>query len=121
MKNLVLFLAIISLFACTEAPKSSGETAMKMDSTSMVSMAENTSPDTLVIVVDSTGAMTFGKPISDLEELETKLADSLQSFKKNHGKMPDTIICKTKGTVMMGMRGAIYDVISETKEKVEKQ
>ena len=84
-------------------------------------MAENTSPDTLVIVVDSTGAMTFGKPITDLEELETKLTDSLQSIKKHYGKMPDTIICKTKGTVLMGMRGAIHDVISETKEKVEKQ
>ena len=120
MKNFILFSVIISLFACTEAPKSTSDTTVT-DSTMTRSMAENIASDSLVIVVDSTGMITFGGTIETLDVLETKLTDSLQSIKKHYGKMPDTIICKTKGTVLMGMRGAIHDVISETKEKVEKQ
>lgn len=121
MKYLILFVAVISLYACTEAPKSTGDRTVKADSTTTRSMGEPTPTDSLVIVVDSTGMIMLGEPIMTLDKLETKLMDSLQNIRKSYGKLPDTIIFKTKGTVLMGMRGAIHDVISKTREKVEKQ
>ncbi len=121
MKYLILVLAVISLYACTEAPKSTDDSTVKTDATITRNMGEPTPTDSLVIVADSTGMIMLGEPILTLDKLETKLMDSLQYIKKNYGKLPDTIILKTKGTVLMGMRGAIHDVISETKEKVGKQ
>lgn len=121
MKKVILFLTILSLFACTEAPKSSENTSTQTDTTTSRSMSENVSTDSLVIVVDSTGAIMMGKEVVSMANLETKLVDSLQNIKKIHGKLPDTVICHTKGDVLMGTRGAIKDVILDAQEKVEKQ
>ena len=121
MKKVILFLTIVSLFACTEAPKSTENTGVQMDTTKTRSMSETVSTDSLVIVVDSTGAIMMGSEVVSMANLETKLVDSLQSIKKMYGKLPDTIICQTKGDVLMGTRGAIKDAILDAKEKDEKQ
>ncbi len=120
MKKVILFLTVVSLFACTEAPKSTENTNVQTDTTTR-SLPETVSTDSLVIVVDSTGAIMMGSEVVSMANLETKLVDSLQIIKKMHGKLPDTVICNTKGDVLMGTRGAIKDVILDAKEKVEKQ
>ena len=121
MKKVILFLTVVSLFACTEAPKSTENTGIQKDTTNTRSMSENVATDSLVIVVDSTGTITMGSEVVTFKNLESNLVDSLQIIKKTHGKLPDTIICNTKGDVLMGTRGAIKDAILDAKEKVEKQ
>ena len=121
MKKVFLFLTVVSLFSCTEAPKSIENTGVHMDSTTLKSTTTTVSTDSLVIVVDSTGAIMMGKEVVSMANLEIKLVDSLQNIKKLYGKLPDTVICNTKGDVLMGTRGAIKDVILDAKEKVEKQ
>lgn len=121
MNKVILFLIVVSLFSCTEAPKSTENTGVQTDTTTTRSMPQNMPTDSLVIVVDSTGKITMGTEVVSFENLESKLVDSLTIIKKIHGKLPDTIICNTKGDVLMGTRGAIKDAILDAKEKVEKQ
>ncbi len=121
MKKVILFLTVVSLFSCTEAPKSIENTGVHMDSTTLKSTTTTVSTDSLVIVVDSTGTITIGGEVVGFDNLESKLVDSLQIIKKMHGKLPDTVFYRTKGDVLMGTRGAIRDVISDAQQKVEKQ
>jgi biopolymer transport protein ExbD len=120
MKKARLLLFLVGAIACTEAPKTTDNTAVKTDSLTVAnrSLNDHSATDSLVINVDSTGNMTLGNQKVDIESLTTKLTDSLQSIKKQYGKLPDTIICRSKGDVLMGTRGAIKDAIMDAKEKV---
>ncbi len=122
MKKVILFLNVISFFACTEAPTSTGNTNVQTDTIMPRTTGENVSTtDSLVIVVDSTGAIMMGNEVVKMENLKTELIDSLQMIEKKYGKMPDTIICRTKGDVLMGTRGAIKDVILEAQMEAKKE
>jgi biopolymer transport protein ExbD len=117
MINKTMFMALImSVLACSEAPKS--ETA-----TTATQAIETTSKDMLAtndphwITIDSTGKMLLGNQTVDLESLENKLVDSLLVIKKATGVVPDTVLFTTKGDVLMGTRGALLDVISMALEK----
>ncbi|MBL7815458.1 MAG: hypothetical protein JNL70_10620 [Saprospiraceae bacterium] len=118
MKKGLLGLLPLSIWACTEQPKSTENTVAKVDSTTILNHAMSSNPDTLVVWADSTGNISFGdKKALTYEQLETVLADSLKAIKTLYHTKPDTIILKTKGDVLMGTRGAIRDVISDVKEK----
>jgi hypothetical protein len=70
--------------------------------------------------IDSTGHVTMAGKAIKLEEVKGKLIDSLMSLKKAGKAMPDTIMYKTEGTVMMGIRGALKEAIDEACETVKK-
>lgn len=70
--------------------------------------------------IDSVGHMTMGGKTIKLEEVKAKLIDSLMTLKKAGKPMPDTIMYKTEGTVMMGVRGALKEAIDEACEAVKK-
>jgi hypothetical protein len=124
MKKVILSLLVVGFFACEEKPKPTENAIAKADSLHSPAlvrdMASSVSLDSLVIVVDSKGNISMGSEIANLEKLENKLTDSLQFLKKTYGKMPDTILLRTKGEVLMGSRGAIRDVIEGVEEKVRK-
>lgn len=125
MKKVILSFLVVGLFACEEKPKPTENAIAKADSLHSPAlvrdMASSPSLDSLVIVVDSKGNMSLGNgSIADLEKLESKLTDSLQFLKKTYGKLPDTVLLRTKGEVLMGTRGAIRDIIEGTEEKVRK-
>lgn len=124
MKKMVLFLVVSLFMACEEKPKTSETNVVNADSLSVASsirsMKDSIATDSLVISVDSTGAIKMGNQKMSLETLETKLEDSLKIIKKKYGKLPDTILLRKKGDVLMGTRGAINDAIEDAKEKVEK-
>lgn len=125
MKKVILSFLVVGLFACEEKPKPTENAIAKADSLHSPAlvrdMSSSPSLDSLVIVVDSKGNMSLGNgAIADLEKLESKLTDSLQFLKKTYGKLPDTVLLRTKGEVLMGTRGAIRDIIEGTEEKVRK-
>lgn len=125
MKKVILSFLVVGLFACEEKPKPTENAIAKADSLHSPAlvrdMSSSPSLDSLVIVVDSKGNMSLGNgAITDLEKLESKLTDSLQFLKKTYGKLPDTVLLRTKGEVLMGTRGAIRDIIEDTEEKVRK-
>ena len=124
MKKIIALVALSSIIACTEKPKSTENTVVKTDtipvSASIRTVQDSLSSDSLVVLVDSTGIIRVGNQKIKLENLETKLVDSLKVFKKKYGKLPDTILCRTKGDVLMGTRGAIKDAILDAQEKAEK-
>lgn len=125
MKKVILSFLVIGFFGCEEKPKPTENAIAKADSLRSPAlirdMASSPSLDSLVIVVDSKGNMSLGNgAIADLEKLESKLTDSLQFLKKTYGKLPDTVLLRTKGEVLMGTRGAIRDIIEDAEEKVRK-
>lgn len=124
MKKMVFFLVVSLFMACKENSKTSETNVVNADSLSVASsirsMKDSIATDSLVISVDSTGAIKMGNQKMSLETLETKLEDSLKIIKKKYGKLPDTILLRKKGDVLMGTRGAINDAIEDAKEKVEK-
>lgn len=124
MKKMVFFLVVSLFMACKENSKTSENAVVNADSipvsASVRSLKDSTATDSLVIMVDSTGAIKMGNQKMSLETLETKLEDSLKIIKKKYGKLPDTILLRKKGDVLMGTRGAINDAIEDAKEKVEK-
>jgi biopolymer transport protein ExbD len=117
MINKTMFIALImSVLACSEAPKSETATtaSQAIEKTSKDMLATN---DPHWITIDSTGKMLLGNQIVDLESLENKLVDSLLVIKKATGVVPDTVLFTTKGDVLMGTRGALMDVISMALER----
>ena len=124
MKKMVFFLVVSLFMACKENSKTSETNVVNADSLSVASsirsMKDSIATDSLVISVDSTGEIKIANQKMSLETLETKLEDSLKIIKKKYGKLPDTILLRKKGDVLMGTRGAINDAIEDAKEKVEK-
>ena len=73
-------------------------------------------PNPYWVTIDSSSKITFdGKEIKDLDVLQKMLTDSLKAMKKSGQPLPDTIMFRTEGTVMMGMRGALHDAINDAR------
>ncbi len=118
MKKSCLLFFFLGAMACTETPKVVDNMAVKTDLA--VANRALSATDSLVIDVDSAGHIMLGnREVANLEMLTTQLVDSMQSIKKQYGKLPDTIYYRTKGDVLMGARGAIKDAIMDAKEKVK--
>ena len=125
MKKTILSLLTISLFACSESPKTGENTSIqKVDSLDSPSvsrgMTAEVSLDSLVVTVNSKGGVTIGDKVADFDKLEAQLVDTLQMMKKSYGKLPDTILYRSKGEVLMGVRGEVKDAILNAKAKVKK-
>ena len=73
------------------------------------------------ITLDSIGGITFNNKKMDIDQLQKELTDTLSKIKKSGAPMPDTILFKTEGTVLMGMRGAVHDVIEEVCDSMIKK
>ena len=115
----------ISLFACSENPKT-GDNAnvQKVDSLDSPpasrGLTTDVSLDSLVVTVNAKGGVTIGDKVADFDKLEAQLIDTLQMMKKSYGKLPDTILYRSKGEVLMGVRGEVKDAILNAKAKVKK-
>ncbi len=116
-------------FACNETPKSADNTA-KMASNAMDSTAQRaleaaaampiTPPDSLVVMIDSMGKVTFGNREIMTDDLAKALVDSSHALSKTFGKAPKTITYKSNGA-MMGVRGAVRDAIDDAEEVLKKE
>lgn len=117
MKTLQLSIlsGIISLIACNSTPSATTETATTTNQPQSL-MRVPAAGDPHWILLDSSGTITFNNRQVNLDTLQILLVDTLLKIKAQKGTMPDTILYKTEGTVMMGMRGAVGDVIKEAKE-----
>ena len=125
MKKTILSLLTISLFACSESPKMGDNVnVQKVDSLDSPSasrgMIAEVSLDSLVVTVNTKGGVTIGNKVADFDKLEAQLVDTLQMMKKSYGKLPDTILYRSKGEVLMGLRGEVKDAILNAKAKVKK-
>lgn len=122
MKKIILALLVIHLFSCQDGSKPAENVVTKADTLISPALARSMEQaialDSLVIVADAKGNITMGNQALSLEQLETKLADTLQFMQKTYGKTPDTILYRSKGEVLMGTRGAIRDAIEDAKKKV---
>ena len=125
MKKTILILLTISLFACDESPKTGDNgSVQKVDSVDSPSasrgLTAEVSLDSLVVTVNAKGGVTIGDKVADFDKLEAQLVDTLQMMKKSYGKLPDTILYRSKGEVLMGVRGEVKDAILNAKAKVKK-
>ena len=114
----IIFSSILAstLFtACNNAEKTPTQTtAEAMPPPRDIQDAPPPLPNPYWITIDSTSKITFdGKEINDLATLQRILTDSLKAMKKSGHPLPDTIMFRTEGTVMMGMRGALRDAIND--------
>ena len=111
-------LASMLFTACNNADKTptqaTAETAA--DPTRDIQDAPPPRPNPYWVTIDSSSKITFdGKEIKDLDVLQKMLTDSLKAMKKSGHPLPDTIMFRTEGTVMMGMRGALHDAINDAR------
>ena len=77
-------------------------------------------PNPYWVTIDSMGKITFDGKEMDVDKLQKTLTDSLKSMKKSGHSLPDTIMFRTEGTVMMGIRGAVYDAINDARSAAMK-
>lgn len=75
--------------------------------------------DTLFVEVDSNGITYLGEEKMDADFLRRRLADSLLILKKQSGQYPKKIKLRTRGDVLMGVRGEIQDAIQEVKDSLK--
>lgn len=61
--------------------------------------------------IEPNGMVIFGKQAIILDNLQSKISDSLKSYFAETKTLPDTIVYTTKGEVLMGVRGAVRDAI----------
>ena len=116
----IVFSSIVAftLFsACNNAEKTTSQTAAEaIPPTRDIQDAPPPRPNLYWVTIDSSSNITFdGKEIKDLEVLQKMLTDSLKAMKKSGHPLPDTIMFRTEGTVMMGMRGALHDAINDAR------
>jgi hypothetical protein len=128
MKQLFFTTAILSIFlffACKETPKTNDNAATteqkSADSTKSrsVDAAPSVMPDSLIVMIDSMGKVTFGNREFSTDGLAKALIDSSLSLKKTFGQLPKTITYKSNGA-MMGVRGAVRDAIEDAQEALKK-
>jgi hypothetical protein len=132
MKQLIstaIFLFSFFLFACKETPKPNGnavEMAQKAaDSTANRALQTTaampmTAPDSLIVMIDSMGKITFGNREIMTDDLAKALVDSSHALSKTFGKAPKTITYKSNGA-MMGVRGAVRDAIDDAEDVLKKE
>ncbi len=75
--------------------------------------------DTLFVDVDSKGITYLGNEKMDADFLSRRLVDSLITLKKQSGHYPHKIKLRTRGEVLMGVRGEIQDVIQSVKDSLK--
>ena len=118
-KKIVFSSILVStlFIACNNAEKTPTQTtAETVPPVRDISEAPTPRPNPFWITIDSTSRITFdGKEIKDMDVLQKMLTDSLKAMKKNGHPLPDTIMFRTEGTVMMGIRGALHDVINDAR------
>jgi hypothetical protein len=130
MKQLFITTIILSgvlFFACKETPKTNENAATteqkSADSTQSrsvnISPAPAVMPDSLIVMIDSTGKIAFGNREYTTADLTKALIDSSLALKKTYGKLPKTITYKSNGA-MMGIRGAVHDAIEDAQEALKK-
>ncbi len=119
LKKIVLssILASTLFIACNNAEKTPTQTtADAVPPVRDIPEAPTPRPNPYWITIDSTSRITFdGKEIKNLDVLQKMLTDSLKAMKKSGHPLPDTIMFRTEGTVMMGMRGALHDAINDAR------
>ena len=115
-------LASMLFTACNNADKTptqaTAETAA--DPTRDIQDAPPPRPNPYWVTIDSMGKITFDGKEMDVDKLQKTLTDSLKSMKKSGHSLPDTIMFRTEGTVMMGIRGAVYDAINDARSAAMK-
>jgi hypothetical protein len=123
------FLLGLLFVACKENPKPVDNTAAMaqkaLDSTAARALeaaaaVPTTPPDSLIVSIDSMGKVTLGNREVDLDNLEKILVDSSHALQKKFGKAPKTITYKSNGA-MMGIRGAVRDVIDEAEDSLKRE
>jgi hypothetical protein len=130
MKQLFFTTAILSIFlffACKETPKTNDNAVIteqkSADSTKNrnidAASAPSVMPDSLIVMIDSMGKVTFGNREITTDDLSKALIDSTLSLKKTFGKLPKTITYKSNGA-LMGVRGAVRDAIEEAQEALKR-
>lgn len=77
-------------------------------------------PNPYWVTIDSMGKITFAGQSMTIDKLEKTLTDSLIALKRSGQPMPDTIMYETRGTVMMGIRGAVGDAINDARAAAQK-
>ena len=130
MKQLFFTTAILTsvlFFACKETPKNKDNAATaeqkSADSTKSRSVdaasVRAVMPDSLIVMIDSTGKITFGNREYTTDDLTKALIDSSLALKKTYNKLPKTITYKSNGA-MMGIRGAVHDAIEDAQQALKK-
>lgn len=117
------------LFACKETPKNNRNAAEMaqdaVDSTAKRALEAAaavpiTLPDSLIVLIDSMGKVTFGNREIITDDLAKALVDSSHALSKTFGKAPKTITYKSNGA-MMGVRGAVRDAIDDAEDVLKKE
>ena len=76
-------------------------------------MAGYTYADTITLLMDSTGKIGWVNGTIKLANLQQEVQDSLLSVYLHTGKLPTGLQVQYLGTVTMGIRGAVDDMIRE--------
>ena len=116
----IIFISILAsalFIGCNDAEKASTPTtAEAIPPVRDIQEAPTPRPNPYWVTIDSSSKIMFdGKEIKDLDVLQKMLTDSLKAMKKSGHSLPDTIMFRTEGTVMMGMRGALHDAINDAR------
>jgi hypothetical protein len=130
MKQLFFTTAILSIFlffACKETPKTNDNAATTEQKSADspknrgvdTAPAPSVMPDSLIVMIDSMGKVTFGNREFSTDGLAKALIDSNLALKKTFGQLPKTITYKSNGA-MMGVRGAVRDAIEDAQEALKK-
>ena len=118
------FMLCFCFLACKQTPKATDNTTTQTaaDSTAKRALeataAPKTTPDSIIVSIDSMGKVTLGNRSVTLDELPKLLVDSCKTLKKTTGNTPKTITYKSNGA-MMGIRGAVKDAIQEARDSLK--
>lgn len=116
MKNIyyLLPIAIGLLVACSNNPQPDSKVPAPepviADSSHTIA-STNAKPTIWTMEIEPNGMVIFGKQAIVLDNLQSKLSDSLKTYFAETQTLPDTIVYTTKGEVLMGVRGAVRDAI----------
>ena len=119
------FMLCFCLLACKQTPKATDNTTIQTvaDSTAQRALeaaaVPKTTPDSIIVSIDSMGKVTLGNRSVTLDELPKLLIDTCKTLKKTTGNAPKTITYKSNGA-MMGIRGAVKEAIQEARDSLKK-
>ena len=85
----------------------------------IVAKSISTPVDTLFVGVDSEGVTYLGAEKLNTDILRRRLVDTLKTLKMQTGKYPNKIKVRTRGDVLMGMRGEVQDIIQQAKDSLK--
>jgi biopolymer transport protein ExbD len=114
-KTTLATLILLAFWSCTNENKPS-QNAIPTENRN-----RTTAPDSLVIDVDSTGHIVIGNKVVVFDNMTQTITDTLKAIKTATGELPDTIVLRTKGEVLMGIRSEIRTSIEEAKTAMKQQ